>query len=162
MAFRLTTVDAFLLGSLMAAPQIASNFETDKLQVIDGRVSATDQKNNSSSGFLTLRNSTAKAETIVGASSPSAGAVEVHSASVLNGAERKQKVDSLSVPAGGEIRFKPDGHHLMIDKLKTELVEGQKIQITLHLASGRNIPATMLVSGSASEHDKEIANHENH
>jgi hypothetical protein len=41
-------------------------------------------------------------------------------------------VDSVDIPAGGELAFKPGSYHVMLMGLKQELKTGDKVTLTLN------------------------------
>lgn len=97
-------------------------------------------------GFLTLSNHGPSAETLVGIASPVAARVEVHRSSMAGGVSRMDKVQSLAIPAGGEVTFAPGGYHLMLMGLKSPLKTGQKFPATLTFASGRKLALAFAVT----------------
>lgn len=154
MIYRLTTFDALALGALMMVPQVAESATSSKFEVSAGRVNPTAQGQMMSAGYLTLRNPTSRVETVVAASSPAAEAVEVHLASMTGGVMRMRKVGSLSIPAGGEVRFQPGGYHLMINNPRSRLVAGTTFPLDLHMASGRKIRVMMRVAPLGGDESK--------
>lgn len=147
MNFRITTVGALILGTLMAFPQIVTSAQPSRVVVEHGRVNSTAPGQTVTAGYLTLRNSSGKVATVIGASSPAASSVEIHDVSVTNGVARMRKLETLSIPAGSEVRFAPGGYHMMINGLKTRLVAGQVFPVKLHFASGLSMDVAMRVTG---------------
>ncbi len=68
---------------------------------------------------------------LVGVSSPAAGAAEVHSMTMDGGTMRMRAVEALDLPAGTTVKLAPGGFHVMLFDLKTPLVAGQKVPLTL-------------------------------
>jgi hypothetical protein len=68
---------------------------------------------------------------LVGVSSPAAGAAEVHSMTMDRGTMRMRVVEALDLPAGTPVKLAPGGFHVMLFDLKTPLVAGQKVPLTL-------------------------------
>jgi len=68
---------------------------------------------------------------LVGVSSPAAGAAEVHSMTMDAGTMRMRAVEALDLPAGTPVKLAPGGFHVMLFDLKTPLVAGQKVPLTL-------------------------------
>jgi copper(I)-binding protein len=88
-------------------------------------------------GFMKL--TSPQAMQLVGASSPAAGATEVHEMRMDGDIMRMRAVPKLDLPAGKTIELKPGGYHLMLLDLKQPLVAGADVPLTLVLrdANGR-------------------------
>lgn len=83
-------------------------------------------------GFLSIRNTGAEADRLVGASSGIAGRVEVHEMAMVGDVMKMRELkDGLPIPAGATVVLKPGGYHLMFMKLKGPLVEGQVVRVEL-------------------------------
>jgi copper(I)-binding protein len=82
-------------------------------------------------GYFTLRNETGKSDRLLRISSPIAEKVQVHRTEILDGIARMREVAVLHVEAGQELKFEPNGMHLMLMGLKKPLVEGQTFELNL-------------------------------
>ncbi|AOY88457.1 metal-binding protein [Marinobacter salinus] len=83
-------------------------------------------------GYLAITNSGESAITLTAAETPRAARVSLHESSMKDGVMRMQPLkDGLAIPAGATVELKPHGYHLMLEKLKTPLVEGERIPVTL-------------------------------
>jgi copper(I)-binding protein len=63
-------------------------------------------------GYFSIRS--AKADAIVKVSSPAAKAVEIHDMEMTGDMMSMERRDSIDLPAGKKIEFKPNGLHLMV------------------------------------------------
>jgi copper(I)-binding protein len=81
--------------------------------------------------YFTLKNDSGKSDRLLKLSSPVAEKVQVHRTEILDGIARMREVAVLHVEAGQELRFEPNGMHLMLMGLKKPLVEGQAFELTL-------------------------------
>ncbi len=81
----------------------------------------------------TIRNRSAQADRLVGASTPVAQSVEIHHSEIdANQVMRMRAVDGIAVPAGGELRLRHGGsHHLMLIGLKAPLKDGERFPLRL-------------------------------
>lgn len=147
MNFRITTAGALILGTLMAFPQIVTSAQPSRVMVEHGSVNSTAPGQAVTAGYLTIRNSSGRVATVLGASSSAASSVEIHDVAVTNGVMRMRQLETLAIPAGSEVRFAPGGYHMMINGLKSRLVAGQTFPVTLHFASGQSINVAMRVTG---------------
>lgn len=85
-------------------------------------------------GFMVIVNS-GKADALVGASSPVAARVEMHSSSMEGGMMKMRQMQRIDLPAGGTVRLEPGVMHLMLIGLKQPLAEGSKVPLTLRFAA---------------------------
>lgn len=72
-----------------------------------------------------------QADTLIGASSPVAGTVELHTHVETDGVMRMRQVDSIPIPAKTQVVFRPGGLHIMLIGLKGPLKEGRTFPLTL-------------------------------
>jgi copper(I)-binding protein len=68
---------------------------------------------------------------LVGASSPLAGAVEVHEMAMEGTTMKMRPVPALELPAGKAVELKPGGYHVMLLDLKQALSAGTTVPVTL-------------------------------
>ncbi|TCP15119.1 hypothetical protein EV683_10236 [Crenobacter luteus] len=89
----------------------------------------------SGAAYLVLDNRGDSADTLVGASSPRAGRVEIHRHEHDGGVMRMRRVDGgVTVEPGKTVRFEPGGYHLMLMRLKAPLKAGERFPLTLRFA----------------------------
>lgn len=88
------------------------------------------------SAYMTLRNTGDADLEITGASSPIAGEVMLHTTMNHNGMLHMQHVMSASIPAHGELVFESGGLHLMLTGLTQSLVAGTEVELTLRFGDG--------------------------
>lgn len=100
-------------------------------------------------GYAIVRNPCAEAVAITDASSSDFMMGMIHETLVENGVSQMRHVDSIALPAGGEIRFAPGGRHLMLMHPKRQLKVGGRVKVKLKLADGRLIGADFIVAKGA-------------
>lgn len=81
--------------------------------------------------FLTVRNTGAEADRLIGAKTPVADRAELHTHLHENGVMKMRPVDAVEVPAGGMAALQPGGDHIMMMGLKAPLKEGESFPLTL-------------------------------
>ncbi|HEX9184089.1 MAG TPA: copper chaperone PCu(A)C [Burkholderiales bacterium] len=86
-------------------------------------------------GFMQLKNAGA-ADRVVGASSPVAGRVEMHTTVREGDVMKMREVKGFDVPAKGSFELKPGGAHLMLMELKRPIKKGERVPLTLKLEKG--------------------------
>ena len=69
-----------------------------------------------SGGYFVVRNSGAQPVELTGVSSSAYGMTMLHQTVAQNGMSRMEHVDSVAVPAQGELVFKPGSYHAMLEQ----------------------------------------------
>lgn len=92
-------------------------------------------------GYFTVKGGP-KADALVGASSPKAERVEMHSMTMTDGVMRMRAEKSLAVPAYGKLLFAPGGNHLMLFGVAAGVQPGQTVPLTLVFQSGAKVTTT--------------------
>lgn len=114
--------------------------------------------------FMTLVGG-AQADRVVGASSPAAAVVELHTHIMEGGVAKMRAVPAIDVPAGGRVELKPGGLHLMLINLKAPLKAGESIPLTLRFEKAGAIEVKVPVAAQppqASGHGDLFSDHMKH
>lgn len=98
-------------------------------------------------GFLVIANHGDEDDTLTKVTSGIAASVEMHRTE--DGA--MQRVDSLPVPAGGELALERGGKHLMFHDLTRKPDKGDTVTVKLHFA--HHEPVSVTVPVKAAHHD---------
>lgn len=93
--------------------------------------------------YLTLTADTA--DRLVGASSPAAREVQIHTHVNEGGMSRMVQLPELALPAGASVRLEPGGLHLMLIDIAGPLVAGESIPLRLTLAEAGDLELTVPV-----------------
>ena len=88
---------------------------------------------------------------LVGAASPGCGALMLHRSVNDSGQERMEMVDSVPVPAHGEVKFAPGGYHLMCMSPTAEAARGRSVPVTLRFKDGGSLTASFPVRGATGD-----------
>lgn len=109
-----------------------------------------------SGAFVTLKNTDAKANALVGASvgKDVAERTEIHTHVNDNGVMRMRKVKRIVLPAGKTVELKPGSYHVMFFGLKTTFEAGKTFPMTLKFKDGSKKTVTVTV--------KELQAHKHH
>jgi copper(I)-binding protein len=116
------------LAAILVAGATHVHAATD-LVVKDAWVRATVPAQKATGAFMRLQ--AAADRRLVAASSPAAGAVEVHEMAMLGDVMRMRQIASLPLPANRAVELKPGGYHLMLLDLKRQAKEGDVIPLSL-------------------------------
>ncbi|URL59379.1 copper chaperone PCu(A)C [Luteibacter flocculans] len=94
-------------------------------------------------GYVTLRNETDRAVSIVSASSPDYADAMIHRSSTEGGMGRMEMVDSVPLPPSGKVTFAPGGYHVMLMQAKHPVKPGDAVSVTFTLSDGSKVPVTL-------------------
>ena len=86
--------------------------------------------------FMMLQNSGDENRSVVSASSPAAGVVELHTHVNEDGMMKMRQVPKIDVNAGSSTELKPGGLHVMLIDVPEQLKVGDTVEITLVLDNG--------------------------
>ena len=129
----------FLAAALAAAPATFA-----QVAVSDPWVRGTVAGQKATGAFMQLK---ADADvSLVGASSPVAGIVEIHEMKMDAGVMKMSAIPALPLPAGKAVELKPGGYHVMLMALKAPLKEGDTVPVTLTFRDKDGKASTMLVN----------------
>ncbi|MFI6407804.1 copper chaperone PCu(A)C [Streptomyces sp. NPDC050548] len=94
-------------------------------------------------GFLDIANKGGTKDELTSVTSD-VGPVSVHETV----GQAMEEVTSLNVPAHGQLVFKSGGNHLMFDKLKHTLKQGDNVTVKLHFAKSGPLTVEMPVKSA--------------
>lgn len=115
------------------------------LTVRDGWASPTPGGVDVSAGYLTIANGTSADDRLISATSTRAAAVEIHEMQMDGPVMRMRPVESLTIPAGGEVTLGSGGMHLMFTGVTQPFTEGESIPVQLTFEHAGVIDATLAV-----------------
>jgi len=121
---------ALLLAALVAAVAACGPSGDPDLRVVND-VRAATPVSGSSQVVLTLANDGDGPDELVGAETPAALGVEIHLTEIDDGRATMAELESVELPAGEEVRFRPGGLHLMLVVPDDTVVEGGTFELTL-------------------------------
>jgi periplasmic copper chaperone A len=117
---------------LSAGPAIAHDYRAGDIEIGHPWTRATPPSARVGGGYLTLNNEGGSPDRLVGASSPVAGRVEIHSMDMTDGVMRMRRLpDGIAIPAGGTVELAPGGLHLMLVDLAAPIEENGRVPLTL-------------------------------
>lgn len=134
--FKRTFYSLLLLG--MTAPALA------KVEAVDGYVRLLPPGTPNTAAFMVLKNDANQAVKLVAASSPAAGRAELHTHLHENGVMKMRQVESIEIPAKGEVVLKPGSLHIMLFEIGT-LSEQTPMPLTLTLDDGQQLALSLPV-----------------
>lgn len=90
-------------------------------------------------GFGRIDNPCPMPATIVSASSPAYGSVELHESRVVDGVNRMREIPELRIAPDAAAVLQPGGLHLMLMQPKAALKPGSRVAILFKLKDGREL-----------------------
>lgn len=135
----------FLLAAVLAVAPVAV-FAAD-LDISGAFLRASPKVANAGAGFVTIKNTGATDDTLIGAEAAISKAVELHTHIKDGDVMRMRQVDSIAVPAGGGAELKPGADHIMFINLHKPLAEGETVAVTLVFAKAGKKVVEMPVMG---------------
>ena len=90
-------------------------------------------------GFGRIENRCPMPASIVAASSPAYGSVELHESKLVDGISRMRQVPELRIAPDGAAVLQPGGLHLMLMQPKMALKPGSRVAIVFKLKDGREL-----------------------
>ncbi|MEW2137443.1 copper chaperone PCu(A)C [Streptomyces sp. NPDC005409] len=78
-------------------------------------------------GFMVIKNDSAAADKLTGATSPLSDDLQIHETKD----QKMQQVQSMNVPANGELKLERGGNHIMFMGLKSTPKVGDKVTVEL-------------------------------
>jgi copper(I)-binding protein len=86
--------------------------------------------------YLTLENPTDQAIRLVGASTPLAKTVEIHTHIERGGSMKMEKLEAIDIPSHGKTELQPKGLHLMILFIRSGFLSAKRVPIALKFSDG--------------------------
>ena len=136
-----------LLLAALATPACARQPSICAPQVREGWVRLTPNDMPMHAGFGRIDNRCTRPATIVSASSPSYGEVELHETRMVDGVSRMRGLRELRIAPDKAAVLQPGGLHLMLIRPRSKLKAGGKVAIAFKLADGRTIHGEFAVRG---------------
>jgi copper(I)-binding protein len=97
-------------------------------------------------GYMTIANTGAAPDRLIGAASETAPTVEPHNMSVIDGMMKMEQVEGgIEVPAGGSVALAPGGYHIMFIGPTQPFKEGECVSLTLTFENAGELPVQLNV-----------------
>ncbi len=94
------------------------------------------------SGYFTVRNGARDAVTLTRVESPNFARVEMHRSEIVDGVARMEAVESVEIPARGNLEFAPGGLHLMLMEPLGAMAAGTTVYFVLTFDNGWTLEVT--------------------
>lgn len=162
-AMLLTIIAIFSALAGKARAEEAAPVTAGKLEISEAWARAMLPGQPAGGGFLTITNKGGEPDRLVGASSPAAGKVEVHTMEVVNDVMTMRPVQGgLEIPAGATVELKPGGLHLMFMKVSEPFKDGGTVPVSLEFEKAGAVEVVLAVRKPGQEHSGEAMDHSGH
>ncbi|BBD98579.1 copper chaperone PCu(A)C [Sphingobium amiense] len=153
--------NAFALTALLAPLALGACGDPAPSYIDQAWVRLSPNKDMPSAGYFVAHGGDSGAQ-IRGVITDYALKVEMHESVAKNGVMSMKPVDSVDVPAKGEVAFAPGGKHLMLWGVNDTAIGRGKMQLTFLMGNGDRLlvdavirkPEAAGASGPAKEHDE--------
>jgi hypothetical protein len=155
----LRSVVLFLVLTVLSSVTSAENFQAGSIHIRNPFSSALPPISKNGAIYLTLVNQGHHSDQLVGAATPIAERVEIHTHRMEDGMMKMRKVDEVELPPDEEVVFAPGGNHIMLIGLSQALKEGEYFPLMLHLEKTGYVEVKVIIeaagvtSSEQSEHD---------
>ena len=146
---------ALLALLLMASPAWAHDYKLGALEIGHPWARATPPTAPTGGGYLSVKNTGTEPDRLVSASSPAAGAVQVHDMKMDGNVMRMRELDGpLEIKPGETVTLATGGMHLMMMGLKEPLKQGERVPLTLVFEKAGKIDVELAVEamGATPQH----------
>lgn len=119
---------------------LTSTFATanSSFMVHDVYARATPPNAPTSAIFLTFMNNSDQTRSLISATTPASGKVELHTHVMDGDVMKMRQIDKIDIPANGMTELKPGGLHIMLFDLQQSFNPGEEIDVTLNFANGES------------------------
>ncbi|AEX99788.1 hypothetical protein GU3_00160 [Oceanimonas sp. GK1] len=100
------------------------------------------------SAYLVINNHGQAGDVLLGAESPVAERVEIHTHVMDGDMMKMRQLETLPVPAGESVTLAPGGHHLMLMGLKQAPKEGERFPLTLNFEQAGEVAVEISVEAA--------------
>ncbi|WP_221074838.1 copper chaperone PCu(A)C [Agarivorans aestuarii] len=129
--------------SLLFSFNLAANQAA--ITVSEAYARATPPNAPTSAIFLKMSNTSEQEVSLVSASTPAAGRVELHTMLMDGDVMQMRQVKQIEVASGKVVELKPGGLHLMLFDLQTKFAEGEELALKLVFSDGSQQQLTVPV-----------------
>ncbi|MDX1974551.1 MAG: copper chaperone PCu(A)C [Rickettsiales bacterium] len=128
------------------------------IEISNGWVKPSMPGKNLTAAFFDLKNNSGKTK-VLRSVQASEGVAEIHNTIEENGVMKMRHMDSVELPAGGSVSFKPRAKHIMLMELPQPLKEGDKVLLTLQFDGNESEKITLPVMAEAAPAESEHSHH---
>jgi periplasmic copper chaperone A len=124
----------------------AEDYKAGALEIISPWSRAIPKGASVAAGYMTIRNTGATPDRLVGVSTPVAGKVEIHEMTMDDGVMKMRPVaGGIEIAPGATVELKPNSFHLMIMNVKQPIEKGHPFAASLAFEKAGNVDVEFAV-----------------
>jgi copper(I)-binding protein len=129
----LRSIDLVLLATALVAAPLTQTLAAGSMMVVrNARIRTPPPGAPTAAGYAVITNASRRDDRLLGADSPAAASVELHSMTMAGGIMRMRPVEGgLPIASGRTVRLAEGGYHFMFISPKRLLKSGQSVPATL-------------------------------
>jgi len=129
----LRTLSIIAAATVFGVSAHAQDAKLKDLHITNAHARPTVTSQQAGGAYVTIENKGKLADKLVGASSPAAKSVEIHTMAMEGNVMRMREVGQIDIPASGRLDMKPgEGYHLMLMGLRQPLKAGDSFPLMLN------------------------------
>ncbi|MBP1846784.1 uncharacterized protein YcnI/copper(I)-binding protein [Rhizobium petrolearium] len=141
---------AMMAGNGAANPASAAVVKLGDLEITGAFTKAMLPGQPVGGGYFTVKNNGQTDDVLVSATSPIAGAVELHEMAMQGDVMKMRRLDTgIAIPAGKTVELKPGGLHMMFMKVTEPFKAGGEVPVTLTFEKAGKVELKLQVGPSA-------------
>jgi len=131
---------------IAACAVLLSLSATADIVAVDGWARATVPGAKEGAGYVTLRNTGTEARNLLRLTTPVCDELSLHLSSVdANGVAHMWPMAKLELRPGEEVKFEPNGRHLMFRGLSSPLVAGKTVAVTFEFEDEKPVTVQLQI-----------------
>lgn len=147
MSLKKSLLLAALLGSSLLAN--AHDYRVGELHIEHPWSRAMPPVAPTAAAYFVVHNQGREADRLLGVQTAVAAKAELHEHLHADGVMKMQQVQSVEIPAGGEVRFAPMGYHVMLFGLQQQAKDGERFPLTLRFEKAGAVEVDVVVQMEA-------------
>ena len=145
---RTALIAAALFAVCTIAPAQGADVTAGSMKISAPWARATPNGASVGGAYMTITNTGATADRLVGGSTEIASRLEVHEMSMDNGVMKMRPVaGGIEIAPGQTVKLDPSGYHIMFFGLKQPLKQGEHVKATLDFAKAGKVDVDFVVEG---------------
>ena len=145
---RITSIVAIVFAALAIPSAQAADVTVGGLKISSPWARATPKGASVGGGYMTITNTGAAPDRLVGGSTDIAKSFEVHEMKMDGGVMKMRPVaGGLEIKPGQTVTLDPSGYHVMFVGLKDQLKQGSRFKATLDFAKTGKVEVDFVVEG---------------
>lgn len=139
---------------LCSGAVLARDFDAGSLHIANPHARPTIADRPMSAAYFTVENRGKTADRLLGASSPAAQSIEVHSMAMEGTVMKMREVQDVMIKPGETVALEPGkNYHLMLLGLRQPLKPGDAFPLILKFEKAGNVDVSVIVDGNQAGHN---------